>query len=75
MSQSATSNSYSGILRYAVNDLSETVLHEKLLPEFQPPRKYTGTYGPDNMFFLVTGLPYFPTIFGQEASFLTILVL
>ena len=34
--------SYSGLERYAVNELSQSVLNERLIPEFQPPRKYTG---------------------------------
>ncbi|XP_060605856.1 uncharacterized protein LOC132758299 [Ruditapes philippinarum] len=35
-------SSYSGILRHAANDISHKVLHKKIIPEYQPPRKYTG---------------------------------
>ena len=38
------SSSYSSLLRHAVNELSERVMDEKLVPEFQPPRKYTGNF-------------------------------
>ena len=34
--------SYSGLERYAVNELSQSVLNERLIPEFRPPRKNTG---------------------------------
>ena len=34
--------SYSGLERYAVNELSQSVLNERLIPEFRPLRKYTG---------------------------------
>lgn len=36
--------SYSGILKHAVNKLSEEVLGEQLVPGYQQPRKYTGKF-------------------------------
>jgi hypothetical protein len=43
-SSSTGSASYSGILRHAVNDLSQAVLKERFVPEFKAPRLHTGEY-------------------------------